>query len=81
MSDYTKTLLMNALTLAGTFLTAYGITLTQGQIQQIVTTAGIIAAIVTPILSSVFHNSAVIKAVAAAPGTSLTTATKPASAS
>jgi hypothetical protein len=78
MSDYTKTLLMNALTLIATFLTAYGITLTQGQIQQIITTVGIIGALATPILSSVFHNSAVIKAVAAAPGTSLTTATKPA---
>ena len=34
MSDYTKTFLMNALTLIGTGLSAYGISLTQGQIQQ-----------------------------------------------
>lgn len=69
MNDYTKTLLSNGLTLAGTFLSAYGITLTQGQIQQIITTAGILVGIVGPILSSVFHHAAVVKATAAPPST------------
>lgn len=81
MSDYTKTLLTNALTLAASFLTAYGITLSPGNIQQIITTVGIVGAIVGPIFTAVFHHVAVTKAIAATPGTSLTTATKPASAS
>jgi hypothetical protein len=81
MSDYTKTLLTAALTLVGTFLTAYGITLTTGQISQIVTTIGLVMGIFGPIVTAVFHHVAVTKAIAAPAGTSLTAATKPAGAS